>query len=96
MIKTLNTPTRAVLVAHVGSLFWFRTKVCDFPWMAEKKKSCFSFFFPPLFFFLKTHFFLNIRVFAICIQTPKTNGGKKKDDFSLKILNPLHFRDPIV
>ena len=29
------------------------------------------------------------------MQTPNTNGGKKeKNDFSLKTLNPLHFRDP--
>ena len=107
MIKTLNTPTRAVLVAHVGSLFWFRTKVCDFPsmwipqglWQKKKKKKknlafLSSFFFPPFFFSWKPFFFLNIRVFVICIQMPNTNGEKKKDDFSLKILNPLHFRDP--
>ena len=45
-LKLWTHPLAAVLVAHVGSLFWFRTKVCDFPgmWipamaMAEKNKN---------------------------------------------------------
>ena len=43
-LKLWTHPLAAVLVAHVGSLFWFITKLCDFPGMwilaraiAEKK-----------------------------------------------------------
>ena len=147
-LKLWTQPLAAVLVAHVGSLFWFRTKVCDFPGMwiparamaenkqtktkqkqktkpkqkqkqnktktkqnknkkKQKKNTCFSFFFfcSHTFFFLKYYFFYYyyyyIRVFAICMQTPKHQWKKKeKNDFSLKkgkeTLNPLHFRDPKV
>ena len=86
----LNTPTRGLLVAHVDSLFWFRTRVCDFPriWIPtramagkkkkEKKNTCFSFFFcsPPFFFF----FFFLIWVFAICMQTRTPMEKKKKEE----------------
>ena len=44
-LKLWTHPLAAVLVAHVGSLFWFITKLCDFPGMwiparaiAEKNK----------------------------------------------------------
>ena len=71
--------------------------------MAEKKqtnkqtkKTCFFFFFfcPPLFFFLENPFFFFFfkKYSGVCYMHPNAQHQweKKKDDFSLKILNPLH------
>ena len=93
MIKTLNTPTGGCAsYARLQSVFvqdegvWLPRDVSPGKGYGRKKKEkkkktlAFLLLLLFLFFFLFEipSFFLNIRVFAICMQTPNTNGEKKK------------------